>query len=214
MKTNFVALPPVNGLLHRLPFDGCGQRSEEGFEGHRAQRERLSAPGLLSYFTSHSARGCCDFAYFRSGPASDALLIMTALELLRQTADGLAREIDTAGEEQLRRISSAIAHAVVERSGLTHPIITEALEHLTVSAQPHRDLQARVQLLAEQLDADYFQIQQPYREREDAGKAEPTVIAAFAKARAASAVAAALGSVARTAASEAAYEAIAEMSRR
>ena len=134
---------------------------------------------------------------------------MTTLELLRQTAGELASRIEVAGAEQLRRISSAIAHAAVERSGLSHPLITEALRHLSLSAQPRSELRPRVQSLAEQLDADYLVLKQPYEEREDAGKTEPEVRAAFARARAASAVAAALGSDARAAAAETAYEAIA-----
>src|ERR1041385_8124896 len=102
---------------------------------------------------------------------------MTTLELLRQTDSKLAGQIEAADAQQLRRISSAIAQAVVERSGLSHPVITQALQHLRASAQPHPDLQARVQSLAEQLDADYFEIQQPFDDREDAGKTEPAVIA-------------------------------------
>ena len=134
---------------------------------------------------------------------------MTTLEFLRQTAGELASQIEAAGAEQLRRVSSAIAHAAVERSGLSHPVITEALQHLNLSAQPRSELRARVQSLAKQLDADYFDLKQPYEEREDTGKREPAVVAAFARARAASAVAAALGDLARTAAAETAYEALA-----
>jgi len=134
---------------------------------------------------------------------------MTTLEFLRQTAGELASQIEAAGAEQLRRVSSAIAHAAVERSGLSHPVITEALQHLNLSAQPRSELRARVRSLAKQLDADYFDLKQPYEEREDAGKTEPEVLAAFARARAASAVAAALGSDARAAAAVTACEAIA-----
>jgi len=134
---------------------------------------------------------------------------MTTLELLRQSASELASQTEAAGEQQLRRISSAIAHAAVERSCLAHPVITEALQHLSASAQPHPELRARVKSLAEQLDVDYFDLKERYEEREDAGKTEPEVVAAFARARAASAVAAALGDIARTAAADAAYEALA-----
>jgi hypothetical protein len=70
-------------------------------------------------------------------------------------------------------------------------------------------LRERVERLAEELEEDYFRLKEPYEEREDAGKREPAVIAAFARARAATAVAAALGGDAHTAAAEAAYEAIA-----
>ncbi len=117
---------------------------------------------------------------------------MMTLELLRQTDHKLASQIEAADSQQLRRISLAIVQAVVKCSSLSHPLITEALHHLRVSALSHPDLQARVQSLAEQLDVEYFQIQQPFDDREDAGKTEPTVIAAFARARAAMAVAAAL----------------------
>jgi len=134
---------------------------------------------------------------------------MTSLELLRQTARELASQIETAGEEQLRRLASAIAHAAVERTGVSDAVITEALQHLNHSAQPRSALRARVQSLAEHLDGDYFHMKQRYEEREDTGKTAPEVVAAFARARAASAVAAALGSDARTAAAAAAYEAIA-----
>ena len=63
---------------------------------------------------------------------------MATLELLRQTASGLASQIEMADEEQLRRISAAVARAAVERAGLCHPVITEALQHLSVSAAIRR----------------------------------------------------------------------------
>ncbi|HEX5218070.1 MAG TPA: hypothetical protein VFZ59_00760 [Verrucomicrobiae bacterium] len=67
------------------------------------------------------------------------------------------------------------------------------------------ELQTRVQALAERLDAHYFGLQ----DLNEGGKAtEAEVIAAFAKARAATAVAAALGDDASTAAAETAYEAV------
>jgi hypothetical protein len=134
---------------------------------------------------------------------------MTTLELLRQIAATLASHIDAANEEQLRRFSSTIAQAAVERSGLSNPTITEALHHLSMSGQSDADLQARVKSVAKQLDEYYFNIQQSYEDRQDAGKTAPDVVLAFARARAASAVAAALQDVARIAAAEAAYEAIA-----
>jgi hypothetical protein len=133
---------------------------------------------------------------------------MTTFELLRQREGRLASLLDTADEQQLRRIASAIAHTAVERSGLVHPVITEALRQLSITARPDSKLRARVQSVAEQLDEDYFVTKEPFEEREDAGKTEPAVLTAFARARAASAVAAALGSDARDAAAEAAYEAI------
>ena len=49
---------------------------------------------------------------------------MTTLELLRQTAGELASQLDKAEDEQLPRITSAIAHSAVEIAGLSHPVIT------------------------------------------------------------------------------------------
>lgn len=130
---------------------------------------------------------------------------MTTLELLRQRAPTLAGILDHSDGEQLRRVSSAIAHAVVERSGLVDPIIAEALQYLSRSASPHSDLQARVQSLAGELDARYFDLQNLL----ESGKAtQDQVNAAFAKARAATAVASALGDLASNAAAETAYEAV------
>jgi hypothetical protein len=133
---------------------------------------------------------------------------MTRFELLRQRDGRLASLLDTADAQQLRRIASAIAQAAVERSGLVHPVIIEALHQLSITTRPDSKLRASVRSVAEQLDEDYFVAKQPYEEREDAGKTEPAVLTAFARARAASAVAAALGSDAHTAVAEAAYEGI------
>jgi len=113
--------------------------------------------------------------------------------------------LDTFGNEELRRISSAIARAVVDRAGLADPLIDEALQHLTFSAQLRPDLQARIQSLAEQLDSRYFDLQDLC----ERGRAtDIQVSSAFAKARAATAVASALGDVASTAAADTAYEAV------
>jgi thioredoxin-like negative regulator of GroEL len=126
--------------------------------------------------------------------------------MLQKTHRRLASLLDVADGQQLRRIASVIARAAVEDSGLVHPLITQALHQLSISTEPDSKLQARVEMVAEQLDEDYFIAKQPYEEREDAGKTEPVVRTAFARARAASAVAAALGNDARTAAAETAYE--------
>ena len=82
------------------------------------------------------------------------------------------------------------------------------MRHLNRSGQPDAELQARVRSLAEQLDADYFEIQESYDDHNDAGKNEPEVVAAFARARTASAVVAALGEIPRVASAETAYEVI------
>lgn len=131
---------------------------------------------------------------------------MTTLELLRQRAPALAGILDAADDSKLRRISSSIAHAVVDRSGLTDPLVTEALQHLSLPvSSSHPDLQARVQSVAERLDSQYFDLQ----DLSESGKAtEVQVSAAFAKARAATAVACALGDLASAAAAETAYEAV------
>jgi hypothetical protein len=132
---------------------------------------------------------------------------MSALELLGKTANKLARRLDAASEPQLQRVAAAIAQAAVERTGLAEPAISEALEHLQGSRPPQPALQKRVADLTEQLDEEYFRLKE--LEDDDDDGPEPRVLATFSKARAAAAVAAALGAVARTAAAEAAYEAIA-----
>ena len=130
---------------------------------------------------------------------------MTTLELLRQRAPSLAGILSASDTGRLRRISSSIALVVVERSGLADPVIAEALQHLSLSDSSHPDLQARVQSLVEQLDSRYFDLQDLC----ESGKAtDAQVCAAFSKARAAAAVASALGDVASTAAAETAYEAV------
>jgi hypothetical protein len=133
---------------------------------------------------------------------------MTTFELLQKQQPQLASLFDAADEPQLRRLASAVTRAAVKGSGLVHPVITEALHQLDNSPPPHSEMQARVESLAEQLDEEYFVAQEAFEEREGAAKADPTVIAAFARARAASAVVAALGDDAHAAAAEAAYEAI------
>jgi hypothetical protein len=130
---------------------------------------------------------------------------MTTLELLRQRAPSLAGILDASDGGQLRRISSSIVHAVVERSGLTDPLVAEALRHLSSSSFSHPDLQARAQSLAEQLDLRYFDLQDLC----ESGKvAKAQVLEAFSKARAATALASAFGDVAPSAAAEVAYEAV------
>ena len=130
---------------------------------------------------------------------------MKTIDLLRQQAPGLAERIETTGESDLQKLAWAVARAAVERSGLSDPLIDEALHRIS----PDPELQAQVQALAAQLDDDYFALKEPLEEREDAGKAEPQLALAFSRARAASAVAEALGDDAREAAVSAAYEAFA-----
>jgi hypothetical protein len=104
-------------------------------------------------------------------------------------------------------VAAAVAQAAISRTGLSHPVIDQALEQLRQSPAPDAELQARVQAVAEQLDDEYFALKEPLEEREDAGKTDPEVLLAFSRARAASAVAAALGDDAMEAAASAAYEA-------
>ncbi len=130
---------------------------------------------------------------------------MTTLDLLRQRAPKLAAILNAADSDQLRRVSSSIAHAVVDRSGLTDPLTTEALEYLSKSGDSLPELQERIRSLAEKLDAQYFDLQE-LRETGEATEAE--VFDAFAKARAVTAVACALGEVTLSSAAETAYEAV------
>ena len=130
---------------------------------------------------------------------------MNAIDLLRQQAPDLARRIETAGKWELQRLAWAAARAAVERSGLSCPVIGEALQ----KASPDPELQAQVRALAGKLDDEYFALKEPLEDREDAGNTDPQVVLAFSKARAASAVAEALGDDAKEAAASAAYEAFA-----
>ena len=132
---------------------------------------------------------------------------MKTIDLLRQSAPGLASLIENAGESKLRRVAAAVALAVVERTGLSHPVVDGALERLERAPGPDADLQASVQGAAAQLDEEYFALKEPPEEQEDVGKTDPQVGIAFSKARAASAVAAAFGEDEREAAASAAYEA-------
>lgn len=74
------------------------------------------------------------------------------------------------------------------------------------SDSPNPQLQAQVTALAEELDEEYFHLQEL---EEDGDEKDPAALEAFSKARAAAAVAAALGEIPQTAAAETAYEAIA-----
>ena len=131
---------------------------------------------------------------------------MTNFELLRKTAKDLAQRLDSANEVQRRRIAASIAQAAVARTGLTDPVISEALTHLEDSCTSDASLRVRVTALTEQLDDEYFQLQES---EEDGDEKDPAILDAFSKARAAAAVAAALGDNALDAAAETAYETIA-----
>jgi hypothetical protein len=129
---------------------------------------------------------------------------MTTFELLKQQNPELAGLIEIANENQLRRISSAIAHSIVEHSALSQPLITKALQHLNTPPYSNVELRELVQKIAEQLDEEYFNLQDLC---EDGKATKAQVSVAFTKARAATAVASALGEIAFNAAAETAYEA-------
>jgi hypothetical protein len=133
---------------------------------------------------------------------------MKTIDLLRQSAPSLASLIENAGESKLRTVAAVVARAVVSRTGLSHPAVDRALERLQAAVIPDADLQASVRVAAEQLDEEYFALKEPLEEREDAGKSDPHVSMAFSRARAATAVAAALGDDEKEAAASAAYEAV------
>lgn len=130
---------------------------------------------------------------------------MTTIELLRRQAPHLAERIDAASESELQGLAWGAARAAVQRTGLSDPLIEQALRR----GEPDAALQARVQALVEKLDDDYFALKEPLEEREDAGKTDPQVILAFSRARAASAVAESLSDDAMEAAASATYEAFA-----
>lgn len=134
------------------------------------------------------------------------ITFMTTIELLRKQVPVLARKIEAFRESELRKVAAVIAEAAVRRTGLSDPVINEAVERLKAFPTADAELQARVEAVAEDLDEKYFTLKEPLEEREDAGKTDPAVILAFSKARAASAVAAALGEDAGQAAARAGYE--------
>jgi hypothetical protein len=133
---------------------------------------------------------------------------MKTIDMLRQSAPGLASLIEDAGELELRRVAAVVARAVVSRTRLSHPVIDRALERLDTAQLPDADFQTKVQAAAEELDEEYFALKEQLEEREDAGKTNQKVSIAFSRARAASAVAAALGEDKKEAAASAAYEAV------
>jgi hypothetical protein len=81
---------------------------------------------------------------------------MSTIDMLRQSAPGLASLIEDARESELRRVAAVVARAVVSRTGLSHPIVDRALQRLDTAALPDADLQASVRVAAEELDEKYF----------------------------------------------------------
>lgn len=132
---------------------------------------------------------------------------MTTIELVRKQVPVLARKIEAFRESELRKVAAVIAEAAVRRTGLSDLVINEALERLKAFPTVDAELQVRVHAIANDLDEEYFKLKEPLEEREDAGKTDPAVMLAFSKARAASAVAAAIGEDAGEAVASAGYEA-------
>ncbi|HTV47249.1 MAG TPA: hypothetical protein VMG59_02280 [Phycisphaerae bacterium] len=125
----------------------------------------------------------------------------TRIELI---SPKLRKRFDSATETQLRQVAYAVSRAIVERFGLTQPIITRALECLSRHELPTDDMQAEVQAYADEVDSAYLDLS----DKQDTGRAsQEQVSVAFSKARAASAVAFALADSALLAACEATYEA-------
>lgn len=131
---------------------------------------------------------------------------MNSTELLRKTAKDLASRIDEADDLVLRRVAAAIARGAIERTGLNHPLVSEAMACLESSGAPTPHLQKRLSSLVEELDEEYFRLQEL---EEDGDEEDTRALVAFSKARAAAAVTAALAPDVRAAAAEAACEAIA-----
>lgn len=117
--------------------------------------------------------------------------------LATQLASGIA-------EPQLRRSCSTFLLPLLERTGLSlNPAVQRAYDILAAGGSDeasHREMQH----LAEILDERYFEISQS---AEEGSRSDGDVLAAFAQARAAGAVAAALGPDPVFSAQEAAYEA-------
>ena len=132
---------------------------------------------------------------------------MKTIDLLRQQAPVLAQRIETTPKSELRKVAAAVAQAAVRRTGLSDPVISEALEELMASFDVDENLQRRVQAVAEDLDERYFTLKEPLEDREDAGKTDPEVMLAFSRARAASSVAEAFGYDIGEAAGSVGYEA-------
>src|SRR6185369_6912573 len=102
------------------------------------------------------------------GALGNEFPLMKTIDLLRQSAPGLASLIDGAGGSELRRVAAVVARAVVSRTGLSHPVVDEALDRLGTTPVPDADLQASVRAAAEELDEEYFALKEPLEEREDA----------------------------------------------
>ena len=98
---------------------------------------------------------------------------MNTIELLGQSAPGLASLITDARASAFRRVATVVARAVVAHTGLSHPVVDRALDRLDTAPMADANLQASVQAAAEELDGRYFSLKEALEEREDAGKADP-----------------------------------------
>ena len=128
---------------------------------------------------------------------------MTAMRI-ELISPELRKRLDSASEAQLRQVAAAVSRAIVERVGISHPVVTRALEGLAKSEPPTDELRAAVRDYADGVDSAYLDLSD---EQESGRASKEQVFAAFSQARAASAVAFALSSSALVAASEATYEA-------
>src|SRR4051794_868354 len=132
---------------------------------------------------------------------------MTTLELLQQSAPELGRRVATASPAELRRIAFTMAAVAVKASGLKHDVIDEILR--TTEGPGDEALCSTIAEIARDLDERYFELSETAENVGGDREIPPDVTCAFRKARAASALAAALQADPRTAAAEAAYEALA-----
>ena len=126
---------------------------------------------------------------------------VTRIELI---SPELRKRFDSASDEQLRQVATAVSRAIVERVRISHPVVMRALECLARSEPPTDELRVAVQDYADGLDTAYLELSD---DQESGRVSQEQVFAAFSQARAASAVAYALSSSALVAASEATYEA-------
>lgn len=126
------------------------------------------------------------------------------MERLSMVAPDLATRIQGSGDEQRLRIAaSAAAEIVVERAAVGHDGVLRALEMLR-HGSTDVELREALQSLAQELDARYWDLHDAH----EAGKgSKEEYMAAFAQARAVSAVVCALDPDFVMAALEACYEA-------
>jgi hypothetical protein len=118
----------------------------------------------------------------------------------------LAARVASAKPADQRRVAIASAERAVESTGLSHAVITKALQYLRMGDVGDGPARNAVRELTQSLDEDQWALQ----EEVDAGNASASEhLAAFSRARAASAVEFAMAPNPREAALEALYETLA-----